>query len=64
MFVGRIRVSAQAGRGGRGCVSFRRQKYVLKGGPDGTEGGRGGEGIRQVGGQVEHLGKRFSECFQ
>src|SRR2546428_10784407 len=43
MFVDRIKVFAQAGSGGRGSVSFRREKYVRKGGPDGGDGGRGGD---------------------
>src|SRR5687768_6473092 len=43
MFHDRARVLVQAGRGGDGALSFRREKYVPKGGPDGGDGGPGGD---------------------
>jgi GTP-binding protein len=43
MFIDHARVHLQAGDGGRGCLSFRREKFVPLGGPDGGDGGHGGD---------------------
>lgn len=42
MFTDYVKIIAKAGNGGDGAVSFRREKYVAAGGPDGGDGGRGG----------------------
>jgi GTP-binding protein len=61
MFVDRVKVFVQAGKGGRGCVSFRREKFVPKGGPDGGDGGRGGDVILRADRHVDNLGNLFYE---
>ena len=61
MFVDRIKVFAQAGSGGRGSVSFRREKFVPKGGPDGGDGGRGGDVILRADRHVDSLSDLFYE---
>jgi GTPase len=61
MFVDRVKVFAQAGSGGRGCVSFRREKFVPKGGPDGGDGGWGGNVILRADRHVDNLANLFYE---
>jgi len=61
MFVDRVKVFAQAGTGGRGSVSFRREKFVPRGGPDGGDGGRGGNVILQADRHVDNLVNLFYE---
>jgi GTP-binding protein len=52
MFIDQAQIWIKAGDGGHGCVSFRREKYIPKGGPDGGDGGRGGNVYFQA---VENL---------
>ena len=48
MFIDSAKIRIKAGDGGNGAVSFRREKYVAAGGPDGGDGGRGGNIVFQV----------------
>ncbi len=52
MFIDEAKIEVKAGKGGNGCLSFRREKYIPKGGPDGGNGGRGGSVYFQA---VENL---------
>ena len=47
-FVDKARIAVKAGKGGNGAVAFHREKYIAAGGPDGGDGGRGGDVIVQV----------------
>ena len=55
MFLDSARIFVKAGRGGSGCASFRREKYIPKGGPDGGNGGRGGHVVLVARPQVRTL---------
>jgi GTP-binding protein len=55
MFIDEIKVYAQAGHGGKGCVAFHREAYITKGGPSGGNGGRGGSVILQADHDLNNL---------
>jgi len=61
MFVDQIKVHAKAGEGGNGCVSFLREKFVPKGGPNGGDGGRGGDIILHADTHTDNLASFFYE---
>src|SRR3990172_3019851 len=53
--IDRVRIKVEGGAGGNGCVSFRREKYVPRGGPDGGDGGNGGSVVMVADGSVRTL---------
>ena len=55
MFIDRIKIYVKAGDGGNGAISFRREKYVSHGGPDGGDGGHGGSAQGHLTGQLQEI---------
>ena len=65
MFVDYTKVELSAGKGGSGCVSFRREKYIPKGGPDGGNGGRGGNIVAMADNNLHTLQDiRYSKIYR
>ena len=61
MFVDQIKVHAKAGEGGNGCVSFLREKFIPKGGPNGGDGGHGGDIVLHADTHTDNLATFFYE---
>ena len=65
MFVDKVRINVKGGNGGAGCMSFRREAHVPKGGPDGGDGGHGGNVVVQADAGVSSLIEyRFKHHFK
>lgn len=55
MFIDQVKIYVKAGDGGDGAVSFRREKYVPRGGPDGGDGGKGGDVVMEASSELSTL---------
>ncbi len=60
MFVDQVKIRVKAGRGGNGCISFRREKSVPRGGPNGGDGGKGGDVVIQA---IDHLNTLVEQYY-
>ena len=64
MFLDKVKIECKAGNGGNGVVAFRREKYVPNGGPNGGDGGKGGDIIFRVSKNINNLGDfRYKKKF-
>ena len=64
MFLDKVTIDCKAGNGGNGCIAFRREKYVPNGGPDGGDGGHGGDIIFKVDKNIDNLADfRYKKKF-
>lgn len=64
MFRDTLEITVTAGRGGDGCISFRRERYIAKGGPDGGDGGDGGSVILRALSQVDSLSNLSKRVYK
>lgn len=65
MFLDKVRIECKAGNGGNGVVAFRREKYVPNGGPNGGDGGKGGDIIFKCSKDIDNLGDfRYKKKFK
>ena len=65
MFIDKVRIHVKGGDGGAGCMSFRREAHVPKGGPDGGDGGHGGNVVVEADASLSSLiDYRFKHHFK
>ena len=65
MFIDKVRIQVKGGDGGAGCMSFRREAHVPKGGPDGGDGGHGGNVVVEADAGLSSLIEyRFKHHFK